>query len=64
MPHRVRRDDVSTREGPTARQRDVDTVLRDITGLAMVRAQHPEQAVARGAGRILEELDLMDKLAS
>jgi len=42
---------------------DLDTTLRDLTGLAMVRAEHPAQAVALGVGRVLEEIDLMERVA-
>ena len=42
----------------------IDAVLRDATGLAMVCCENPQHAVAVGAGRVLEELDLMEKIAS
>lgn len=37
--------------------------LRDATGLAIVVAEDPEDATVRGAGRVLEELDLLRRVA-
>jgi rod shape-determining protein MreB len=37
--------------------------LRDATGLAVVRAEQPASAVVVGAGRILEEMDLLRAVA-
>jgi rod shape-determining protein MreB len=44
--------------------RSLDGALRELTGLAVVRAENPAGAVVEGAGRVLEELDLMQALAS
>jgi rod shape-determining protein MreB len=37
--------------------------LREVTGLAVVRAERPASAVVLGAGRILEEMDLLRAVA-
>src|SRR5690606_6614758 len=49
--------------GGGSRLRDLDVALRDLTGLAVVRAEMPEEAVIAGAGRALEELDVMRAVA-
>ncbi|MFT6144398.1 MAG: rod shape-determining protein MreB [Myxococcota bacterium] len=49
--------------GGGARLRGLERVLREATGLPVVRAEHPEACVIHGAGRILDELDLLDAVA-
>ena len=49
--------------GAGSRLRGVDLALRDATGLAVVHAENPDQAVALGAGRVLEELELLRAVA-
>lgn len=49
--------------GGGSRLRGLERVLREATGLPVVRAEHPDSCVIHGAGRILEELDLLDAVA-
>lgn len=42
----------------------IATALRHLTGLPIVVADDPSTAVARGAARVLEELDLLERVAS
>jgi len=42
----------------------IDRALSHLTGLPVVVADNPTQAVIDGVGRVLEELDLREKLAS
>lgn len=50
--------------GGVSRVEGVVEALRAQTGLAVVQADRPEDATIRGAGQILEELDLLRSLAS
>ena len=43
--------------------RDLDLGLRDLTGLPVIRAEDPEQAVAHGVGGILEDTLLQHAVA-
>ncbi len=43
--------------------RGLEAALREATGLAVVQAERPAQAVVEGAGRILEELELLRAVA-
>ena len=49
--------------GGGSRLRGLERALRAATGLPVVRAEHPEDAVVHGAGRILEELALLEAVA-
>jgi rod shape-determining protein MreB len=48
--------------GGVARLRGLDAVLRDATGLPVLVADHPEECVARGALKILEDSALFDRV--
>ena len=49
--------------GGGSRLRGLERALRRATGLPVVRAEHPESCVIRGAGAILDELDLLEAIA-
>jgi rod shape-determining protein MreB len=44
--------------------RGLDVALRDLTGMAVVHAEEPTRAVVDGAGQVLEELELLEAVAS
>ena len=50
--------------GGGARLRGIEVALRDRTGLPVVACDLPDAAVARGAARLLDTLDLSRRLAS
>lgn len=49
--------------GGGSRLRGLERSLREATGLPVVRAEQPEVCVINGAGRILDELDLLEAVA-
>ena len=49
--------------GGTSLLRGLDASLRDDTGLPVLQAEDPERAVARGAGVLLEDLSLLERVA-
>ncbi len=49
--------------GGAARLRGLSAVLRDASGLAVLEAEQPETAVARGAGELMEDQELFDRVA-
>jgi rod shape-determining protein MreB len=43
--------------------KDIDTVLRQVTKLPILRSEDPFTAVVYGAGRALDNLDLLKEVA-
>lgn len=50
--------------GGSSRLRHLDRVLREATGLPIVRAEHPFRCAALGAGRLLEDPALFARVAA
>lgn len=50
--------------GGGSRLRGLELAIRQHTGLPVVQAERPEEAVVHGAGRVLEELELLRAVAS
>ena len=50
--------------GACSRMSRIVDDLRDATGLAIVGADDPEDATIRGAGEVLESMDLLERMAS
>ncbi len=50
--------------GGTSELRGLDAHLKEDTGLAVLLAEHPLDCVALGAGRLLEDTSLLDRVAS
>lgn len=50
--------------GGTSHLRGLDARLRDDTGLPVLQAEAPESCVARGAGLLLDDADLLDRVAA
>jgi rod shape-determining protein MreB len=50
--------------GGTSQLRGLDAHLRDDTGLAVLPVEHPLDCVALGAGRLLEDTLLLDRVAT
>jgi rod shape-determining protein MreB len=50
--------------GGTSHLRGLDAQLRDDTGLPVLQAENPETCVARGADRLLQDVDLLERVAA
>jgi len=49
--------------GGSSHLRGLDSELREATGLPVLQAEHPDECVARGAGMLLEDALLLDRVA-
>lgn len=49
--------------GGGALLRGLDSLIRDVTGLPVIVAEDPLTAVVRGVGKVLDELDLLKRVA-
>jgi rod shape-determining protein MreB len=50
--------------GGTSHLRGLDAVLREDTGLAVLQAEHPAHCVIRGAERLLDDAEFLERVAS